>query len=224
MVQRGIHNQEFCHRQFFSLSSFPKLTKSVNSDFCLFSLIIHKVAKWIWLASHSPQAPRQWEIRHNVALLCQHLCNITWFSWLWAWEAASENNSIRLNIPAFLCDNGLIFAQRQLSIHPAGVHFLNQACWIFSVLVWPMEMFNHTWQNVGGMCHPGAPRTSLCRDCENSSSHFCCRAIMEHKELLRVPWDWQIGERGLQTQTHTNLDSYTQVILHWSAPTLKPPA
>ena len=22
----------------------------------------------------------------------------------------------------------------------------------------------------------------------------CCRAIMEHKELLRVPWDWQIGE------------------------------
>lgn len=124
---------------------------------------------------------------------------------------------------AFLCDYGLTFAQRQLSIHPAGVHFLNQACWIFSVLL-PMEMFNHTWQNVGGMCHPGAPRTSLCRDCENSSSHFCCRAIMEHKELLRVPWDWQIGERGLQTQTHTNLDSYTQVILHWSAPTLKPPA
>jgi len=23
---------------------------------------------------------------------------------------------------------------------------------------------------------------------------LCCRAIMEHKELLKVSWNWQIGE------------------------------
>ena len=80
-----------------------------------------------------------------------------------------------------------------------------------------MKMFNCTWQNVGGMCHPGAWGTSLCKDCENSSSHFCCRAIMEHKELLKVPWDWQIGEHGFQTQTHTSLESYTQMVLSQNA-------
>lgn len=30
---------------------------------------------------------------------------------------------------------------------------------------------------------------------EMSVCALCCRAIMEHKELLKVPWDWQIGER-----------------------------
>ncbi|XP_077950172.1 solute carrier family 35 member F1 isoform X1 [Gasterosteus aculeatus] len=33
-------------------------------------------------------------------------------------------------------------------------------------------------------------------------------AIMEHKELLKVPWDWQIGENALAPR---NLDSYTQL-------------
>lgn len=29
---------------------------------------------------------------------------------------------------------------------------------------------------------------------DGNSFSFCSRAIMEHKELLRVPWDWQIGK------------------------------
>lgn len=34
-------------------------------------------------------------------------------------------------------------------------------------------------------------RNSVC----DHLAHFLClyRAIMEHKELLKVPWDWQIG-------------------------------
>ncbi|KAI3364025.1 hypothetical protein L3Q82_010784, partial [Scortum barcoo] len=42
-------------------------------------------------------------------------------------------------------------------------------------------------------------------------------AIMEHKELLKVPWDWQIGEHAHAQILTYNLYSYTQLILPQNA-------
>lgn len=49
------------------------------------------------------------------------------------------------------------------------------------------------------------PCSSYCvfRGCGLRLFVLCCRAIMEHKELLRVPWDWQIGENATHKLRHT---------------------